>query len=186
MQRPRFADRGPTPSQVICLVAELAPTRTRAADVGEIYKLPAQLTLRGRTQDEDTFTFNALSSLAHTLLSPIAFSILAKALIQPGIRMSKIRSQKANTRPRTRHLALATALVSISLSANAGLLANGGFETGDFSAWHTVGLASVVGSVGSRKFSQPTAITRPCSSRRPQTPEQRTRWWDYPQERSEA
>ena len=63
--------------------------------------------------------------------------------------MSKIRSQKAHPRPRTRHLALATALVSISLSANAGLLANGGFETGDFSAWHTVGLASVVGSVGS-------------------------------------
>ena len=46
--------------------------------------------------------------------------------------MSKIRSQKANTRPRTRHLALATALVSISLSANASLLANGGSRLATF------------------------------------------------------
>lgn len=105
MQRPRFADRGPTPSQVICLVAELTPTRTRAADVGEIYKLPAQLTLRGRTQDEDTFTFNALSSLAHTLLSPIAFSILAKSINSTGdshVENSITESQYAATHPTSR------------------------------------------------------------------------------------
>ena len=40
VQCPRFTDRGPTPSQVICVVAEPAPTRTRAADVGELYKPP--------------------------------------------------------------------------------------------------------------------------------------------------